>query len=540
MFFKRNVELNTIKEVVENNTGLSINQLLNEERDLYVENIKEAVDFVKEFQKNNPDAPIKIIGDYDVDGIFATSIMEEAFRLYNGTQVLTRLPKRFSEGYGLSEKIIDEIQEDKILLITVDNGIKAIKPIKKAKERGFSVIVIDHHLPARMTIDGVTKNILPEADVIVDPHIDKTSVFKDYCGAALAYKFAKELMPDKKLKNLLVLASIATVADVMPLLSENRSIVKDGLDLINKGHGTPGLKELLKTIKLQDYIGETNYGFKIGPTINAPGRLYDNGASRVLALIGARRDDPRISFRAKAIRDINEKRKAIVKEKWESIEDTLDERPVVLYDPTIGEGIIGIIAGKICEKQQCPAIVFTDTDDPNIIKGSGRSIKEKHMENMLTEIQDLIIGYGGHEGAAGLSIKKENLEKFTDAFKKVVGELPPKSDDKYYDLEIGISANLDEVVKELNKYAPYGEGNPKPIYNLVVDLDMESFKTIGDGTHFTILEKQHRLKLLGFGLAQKFDDLWPRRINMIGYITESFYNDERTICFEIIDFEARK
>lgn len=530
----------TIQSVVESNSGLSADELVKEVRDTYIENLKEGVEFVKKYIKEHPNATIKIIGDYDTDGICATGIMVEAFRLYAKIEVQTRLPKRFSEGYGLSEKIIDEIEDDDCLIITVDNGIKAINPVKKAKERGMSVLIIDHHLPARLTIDGITKNILPDADVIIDPHIDTTSPFKDYCGAALAYRFARELMPDKKLKNLLVLASIATVADVMSLIGANRTIVKDGLELINKGFGTPGLKALLKELNLEEHITESNYGFKIGPTFNAPGRLYDNGASKVLALISARRNDPRISFRAKKLKDINEKRKEIVKENMLIVNEIPYGRPAVIYEPTIGEGIIGIIAGKICEKEHCPCIVFTDTEDSEIIKGSGRSIEEVHLANALDSIQDLIVKHGGHAGAAGLSIKKSNLDKFTKAFTEAVGELPPKSDVVRFDLDLGVSDNFDAVIEELNKYAPYGEGNPRPVFRMIVDLDTKSFQELGDGTHFSIWEDKHRIKILGFGFTAKYKELKPKRIQMIGYLSEQFYNDSRTICFEMKEFEQLK
>ena len=304
LYVKRN-DFKSIKEVVEYNTGMSAEEFTVDVRDGFIKNLDNAVKFAKEFLKTNSTSKITIVGDYDCDGIMATGIMAIAFRLY-GVEVETRLPKRFSEGYGLSEKIIDEIDEG--LIITVDNGIAAVKAIEKAKKKGLSVIIIDHHLPLSYTIDGNKKIILPDADVIVDPAAEDESDFSNYCGAALAYHFARKLLPDMKLKNLLVLASIATVADVMPLVGPNRTMVKDGLKYINQGVSVPGLKALLENIELTN-VQESDYGFKLGPLFNAPSRMYDNGADKALALISSDYDNPRIKHRAAFLVKTNELRK---------------------------------------------------------------------------------------------------------------------------------------------------------------------------------------------------------------------------------------
>ena len=450
-----------------------------------------------------------------------------------GVQVTTRLPKRFSEGYGLSEKIIDEI--DSGLLITVDNGISSRKAIKKAKNKGLTVIVIDHHLAPK---NEKNEQILPPADIIIDPHIEDESEFSDYCGAALAFRFAKEMFPDKKLKPLLVLASIATVTDVMPLVGPNRTLVKTGLEYINKGLVLPGLKVLLEKLELYDHITEGDYGFKIGPTFNAPGRLYDNGAEKVLNLLSLERDDVKIPFKADALVKINERRKELVKENMAIVDAILDnEKPIVLYDEVFHEGIVGILAGNLCESNKCPSIVFTDTENPDVIKGSGRSTEDVHLYNTLKKVKDkgLILQYGGHAGAAGLAIKKSNLDAFCLAFQEAVGQITSNNEDIGYDLELDID-HIEDCMLELKKYAPYGEGNPKPIFHMICDIKSSKFETMGDGSHFRILTEN--MTILGFNLTEKYNHLnKPNKIECIGTISERWHKDKCSLQFELIDFE---
>lgn len=551
MFVKRDNCFN-IKQVVERNTGISAEEFTSDVRNLHIKNIKESVTFVKEYIKNNPDSEITIVGDYDSDGINATTILTRAFKMY-GITVKTRLPKRFSEGYGLSVKIIDEI--DSGLVITVDNGIAAIDAIKKAKDKGLSVVIIDHHMPV-MDKDEKTM-ILPDADIIVDPHIENESEFKDYCGAALAYHFAKELLPDKKLKDLLILASIATVSDVMPLIGPNRTMVKDGLEYINKGLSVPGLQSLINAMSLGNHITESTYGFKIGPAFNAPGRLYDNGAEKGLALLLSTRNDPKIKFRAKGLNDINEKRKNIVKKTIEVIDattnfDSPDEfsfdinvsesrKPIVYYNNSIGEGIIGIIAGRLCENEQCPVIVFTDSSNQELLKGSGRSTKDIHLKKCLDKMKDVIVGYGGHAGAAGLSIKKTDLNKFIERFNEVVGPLPSKITDVYYDLDLEENDNLEDILKELKTYSPYGEGNPELIFKITSELNSKTYNLMGkedDKNHFSIESMNGKIKFVAFDMVKKYEELGkPNKIEAVGHLTEHWFNEKKTIKFEIIDFD---
>lgn len=275
---KRNESLLTVEQIVENNVKIPINEFLNPPSNPYLTNLNKAVSFAKEAMKT---MDVTIVGDYDADGVCSTTILSLAVHEFTGKDPKIRIPRRFSEGYGLSMKIIDEI--DHGLIITVDNGITALEQIKAAKSKGLKIIVIDHHLPITDEETGETQ--LPEADVIIDPHAIEGSEFCSYCGAGLAYRFAKELIPSSPLlEPLLVFASIATVTDVMPLVSDNRNIVIEGLNLIRKRHVTLGLNELLNEFNLS-YITEGDYGFRIGPAINAAGRLFDDGPEKVVELL---------------------------------------------------------------------------------------------------------------------------------------------------------------------------------------------------------------------------------------------------------------
>lgn len=535
----------SIKEVVKRNIsefGYSDDIFFGNNMFPYIKNLGETASFILNWINENPDGEISVIGDYDSDGVNATAILYHGFK-YLGKDIHMRIPKRFSEGYGFNDNIIDEI--DSGLLITVDNGIAAISAIKKAKDKGLDVIVIDHHLPVK---DKEGNIILPDADLIVDPAVEDESAFHNYCGGALAWRLVKEMLPDMQLKELLVLASIATVTDVMPLYGANRALVQQGLELANANRMVPGLQELLKvfcqnrkltcdnTSSVRYHLTEEDYGFLVGPAFNASGRLSDTGANQTLKLLTADRDDARIEWKAAKLFRNNEKRKEIVKEDMERVRVSLsDDRPIVLYDEAIGEGIIGIIAGQLCEKYNCPAIVFTKTEKDGIIKGSGRSPKEIHLKEALDKIQSLIIGYGGHAGAAGLSIKLADLKEFTKSFKEACGKLPEISSDKIeYDLELNAD-NLEPVMKELKEYAPFGEGNPKIRFRLKYKTNATYSKIGDDQTHLMI--RDDNLTLVGFGLAGEYEKLGcPKSFEVVGYLSDSWYNSSRSLKFEIKGF----
>lgn len=534
MFVKRDMAA-SIKEVVERNTGIKAEELLQDVRDPFLDHLDEAVQFVKAYIHSHPKCRVTVVGDYDSDGVNATSIMYWCFAKMKITPVL-RVPHRMSEGYGLSEKIIDEIPSG--LVVTVDNGIAALAAVKKAKEKGLAVVVTDHHLPVR---DDKGNMILPVADVLLDPHIDgDKSEFKDYCGAAIAYRFARSMF-GAKFPELLVLASIATVTDVMPLIGANRTLVKDGLGYINKRRVVPGLDELLKKTNLEDHINEGDYGFMIGPTFNAPGRLYDNGAESVVKLLCTKRGDFTAKYKADKLLATNDRRKEVVRKCMEKIEKeelvNPSERPIVLYEPTIPEGIVGIVAGQLAEQYYCPTVVFTDCGKEGVIKGSGRTIQEIHLKNALDKISDKMLGYGGHAGAAGLSIKADKLDAFKRAFTEACGPIPEPPENLLYDLEL--SGNLESICDELELYSPYGEQNVQIKFHTVFDLEPGDLRVIGDGTDFMCTVKDRDLTVMGFGLTAKYKALeYPEHIECVGYLNRSWFKGKSSLKFEILDFEA--
>lgn len=526
-----------VKNVVLTNMGIQEKDLYIDENKVFrIDNLDDAKDMILEGIKNGEE--FTVVGDYDVDGVTATSIMLLTL-ISLKAKVKYRIPKRISEGYGISEKIIDEI--DSGIIITVDNGIAAIEAIKKAKEKGLKVIVIDHHLKNE-------NGILPDADIIIDPNaIENSAEFNGYCGAGLAYRVAEILVEDKKLlEKLLCFASLGTIADVMQLKSENRRIVKDGLqNMVSFGKRTSGLASILSSCELNKHITATDVAFKIGPMLNAPGRLYDDGAKiAVEALVydGKYKEDIGLN-----LIKINEERKAVVKESVEKVKENIScnclygDFPLIIYEPGLNEGIVGIIAGRLAEEQNIPVIVFTDTEDEKIIKGSARSAQGVHLKNLLDKCSDKIYKYGGHAEAAGISIEKDKLYDFMDAMRDNVEE-PDTSipnDIVYYDLEIDAN-DLKRTFSEVQKYEPYGEGNPKIVFK-IKDYKLSPrysgyYKTLGDGTH---------IKLFGVGSSaiwfsgakEYFDLKEPKQVDIIGKLSCSYFRDMPELQVEVIDLK---
>lgn len=533
MYLKRNLA-GSLEESVLLNTGLSREELYAPESKPFIYNLQEAASLFQD----NKGLPITIVGDYDADGICGTAILYHACRFLGITPVL-RLPKRLSEGYGLSVKIIDEIPTPG-LVITVDNGIAALDAIAKAKEKGLKVIVIDHHEPVME--DG--KAVLPCADVVVDPKADSVSAYRGYCGAGLACRFAEEVTGRESMA-LLILASIATVADIMPLTGANRMLVRRGIAALNKGYGVPGLKALAATNKQFGHFDEGNYGFWFGPIFNANGRLEDNGAAKVLRLLTMDYGDAKMSACVRKVLHMNEQRKELAKEQTMFAEMLLEdmdgnvERPIVVSDPIFEPGIVGIIAGRLSEKHQCPVLVFSERD--GIMKGSGRSIPEVNLKSVLDSLDsNLMLGYGGHSGAAGVSIRAEDFGKFRDAFKKSVGTLPEKNTDvMYYDIDIR-REEVSSIADAQKALAPFGEGNPKPVLRMIVDTGQYTYARIGDGSSFSLKEKGRDIgfSIIGFDMSREYESLKPKTMECLGMVNENWYDDKLSYQFELVSFKS--
>lgn len=442
----------TMEEVIERNTGMSLKAFLTPQPNPYIHNMDRAVEF---FKKKVNDAAeekeilqIKIVGDYDADGMNASAILYDAIISYlkanslaEYAEVSVRLPRRYSEGYGLSKKIIDESESG--LIITVDNGIAAIDAIKKAKDKGIDVIILDHHLSGEE---------LPCADIIVDPHCEGMSTFKHYCGAGLAYRFAEMLITNKDLLDkLLVLAGIATVADVVPLIGANRCLVRQSLKLINRGIATSGVLALVRKMRLEKITAE-DYGYKIGPVCNASGRLLDDGAMDIFHLLSQELDVFALDYDEQLLKlhaladtviERNVDRRRITEEALERSDALIsqqclaDDAVYIIYDTQVSEGVMGIVAGKLAEKYMRPVIVFAHAQDGEKLKGSGRTYGNIHLKNqVLDPCKEYFFAYGGHAGAAGMTIPEKNLMLFRNKVRKL--DIPVLYREKriLYDLEV--------------------------------------------------------------------------------------------------------
>ena len=476
MCVKREGVPKTIAGLIKQNTGMSTETLMKDTKKYRIDGLSQARDMIQAAIQEK--RHIYIFGDYDVDGICCGAVMTVGLRaLGYEDHVTVRLPKRFSEGYGVSEKAIDEF-EGNSLLITVDNGISAIEPIKKAKDKGMTVMVVDHHLPAT---DGNGAPVYPDADLIIDPNaIEGSADFNGYCGAGLAYRIMCQLINDRKvLIRLLCLAAVATIADSVPLTYENRRIVRYGLHyMTDMGYATTGLFALLSLCDCNEYVSETDIGFKIAPCLNAPGRLYDDGAKQSFLLMSFEGDLREAKLMAEKQLTDNEKRKELSDEWTKKINEQIQkehleaDNPMTIYAPGVPEGIIGIIAGRIAEEWHTPCILLGDAEQAGILKGSARSSGDVHLYNLLKHGEMYLLRFGGHAPAAGLSLKAENLNAFRHVMQDTLMNLYPgftrEEMPTVYDMELD-GRKRDQVLhvfEEVIRYSPYGQGNPAPVIRL--------------------------------------------------------------------------
>lgn len=531
----------TVKQYLQETLLLSEDIILNPKRDPYIWHLEEAASIIRSCIKQK--MPVTIVGDYDADGMMASSIL----KLYlndAGIDCRVRLPRRFSEGYGLSTKIIDEIETG--LVITVDNGIKAHEAIRKAKKKGLTVVVTDHH-------EGSMEGLI--ADIVVDPHMeeDDYSEFTDYCGAGIAYRLGKMLFPDSKIhKKAEVLAGIATVADVVPILGDNRNIVKNSLKYLNAGLVPKGLRLLLDVLGKEHY-DEVDYGFTIGPVINASGRLLDNGPDDIVRLVTTDQELRRNPELRKVMDELvvelirrNEERKELVRQYLEEAygviqREKLENDPfLVVHVPQCHEGIIGILAGRIEEEMLRPCIVLTESAIDGTLKGSGRCDTPFNLKELLDQSSDLLEKYGGHAKAAGLSVQTDNVPKLRVRLNESNQEMVLAGAVHFYDMEIR-ECDIRRVLQEQELYAPYGEGFKKPVvringYELLPDAKTGAYAQILGARQSTIKLTGRRSSCIGFDMADRYlEEGSPHAVDIIGTLSYSYMNGKPYPQVEIID-----
>ena len=508
-------------------------------------------------QKIQEQKYFRIIGDYDVDGIMSVYILYRCLTAA-GAKVDYRIPDRMKDGYGLNCDMVQEAIEDGVeVIVTCDNGIAAMEPIRLAKEAGITVILTDHHeIPLLETEHGLEK-CMPDADIIVNPKQDgETTPMTGICGAVVAYKvmfcLAEQMgLSMTLLQQMIPYAAMATVCDVMELRGENRTLVTLGIQALQQCSDY-GLNALIEENQIKkENIGVYHMGFVLGPCLNASGRLDVAVKGLRLLLSDHAQEAARM---AKEITELNQTRKDMTAKGVEEAKKQVLERetidPVlVIYLPKCHESLAGIIAGKIREKFYRPTIVLTDAEEG--CKGSGRSIDGYHMYEALCEVQELLTKFGGHPKAAGLSLPKENIELFRTRLiencRLTEEELTEKVS---IDVVLPFGLVTEQVIEELALLEPFGNGNEKPLF-AERKLKLHRARVLGKNANVLKLDAENEYKrqfeVMYFGDILEFeqdienafgkealDKLYQGRendirINMIYYPEKNEFRDNVTL-----------
>lgn len=488
---------------------------------------------------------IRIVGDFDVDGIISTYVLFKGLSEC-GANVDYEIPHRIFDGYGINKNIVETAKNDEVdTIITCDNGISAIEQIEFAKELGLTCIITDHHdVPFKEEGDGSRTLIIPNADAVIDcKQIDCEYPFKNLCGAGVAFKFIQSLYEKmgkgKEEANFLIeYVAIATVCDVVDLIGENRIIVKEGLSLINKTKNI-GLKSLINATGIEGkQISVYHLGFIIGPCLNASGRL-DYAKKGLKLLLTEDVDEAQIL--AKELHELNVERKDMTVKGVEDVCNVIEnkgfakDKVFVVYKPDIHESIAGIIAGKVRERYNVPAIILTDSEHG--VKGSGRSIEQYNMFEELFKCKDLLSKFGGHPMAAGLSLESNNIETLRERLNRLTTltdeDLIPKV---YIDMQIPLNNVSLALAEDLELLEPFGKGNSKPLF-AEKDISISKATILGVNKNvlkLNLLSKRGRIvDSIFFGDIEKFKDYV---INKFGdtEVSKMFNGVENNITIDLI------
>ena len=435
---------------------------------------------------------IRIIGDYDIDGICSIYILFKGLKIC-GADVDYEVPDRIADGYGINENLIKQAYEAGVeVIITCDNGIAAASQIDYANELGMTVVITDHHDVPYEETDNGRRYIIPKAAAVVDPkQNDCRYPFKMLCGAGIAYKFidcmVKEFQTgDSVMPELLQFAAIATVGDIVDLLDENRIIVKEGLKLIANTENY-GLNALMAVTGVsRESINAYHIGFVLGPCLNASGRL--DSAKRALKML-VTDDRAEAERHAGELKDLNEERKKLTSEAVDKAVDMVensslkDDKVLVIFLPDCHESIAGIVAGTIREKYYKPVIVLTRGEQE--AKGSARSIESYNMFEKLSECKDLFTRFGGHPMAAGLSLPEENIPEF----RRRINEHCNLSEEDltetvWIDVPMPLEYINEKLILELGGLEPFGKANPKPVF-ADKNISIRNIRAIGKDKQYT-------------------------------------------------------
>ena len=492
---------------------------------------------------------IRIIGDYDIDGVCSTYILLKGFHRAAGNgQIDYEIPDRIRDGYGINESIIRQAAEDGIdTLVTCDNGIAALKEISIAKQLGMTVVVTDHH---EVPVDAYGQ-ILPPADAVVDPKQDgETYPYHEICGAVVAWKLINVIyedlgIPEHEWMELLEFAAIATVGDVMKLQDENRLIVKYGLKKIGSTKNT-GLRMLVEKNNLDiNNLSAYHIGFVIGPCLNAGGRLK---SAKVALRMLLEQDPDRVSGLADELKELNDVRKDMTaKGETEAIEQVerfyMSDKVLVVFLPECHESLAGIIAGRLREHFHKPSFVLTRGEQS--AKGSGRSIEAYHMYQGLCEVSDLLVKFGGHPMAAGLSIEESDI----DEFRRRLNENAKLTEDDFVpqiwiDVPMPFEYANEKIVDELKGLEPFGQGNEKPLF-AQKGLTIRNVRVLGKNRNVVKMnlgtDTGHPFDGLLFADGDRFleEQTGQNTIDMIYYPDVNEYNGTRTLQAIIKNYKFR-
>lgn len=498
--------------------------------------MEKAVKILKE--KTESGKRIRVVGDYDIDGVCSTYILLTALK-ETGAFGDYRIPDRIKDGYGINEAIIQQAFEDGVdTILTCDNGIAAVEQIRMAKELGMTVIITDHH---DIQKDGMGNDILPAADAVVNPkRSDSRYPYPEICGGMVAYKLMRALyeafgIPLKKWEEMLEFAAIATVGDVMKLQDENRIVVKEGLKRIGQTRNL-GLLSLIEKNNLNpETLTAYHIGFVIGPCLNAGGRLQT--AKTALKLLMA--EDPvTADHLAGELKDLNEQRKDMTlkgtEEAIAQVEECFqDDRVLVVFLPDCHESLAGIVAGRLREKFQKPSFVLTRSVEG--VKGSGRSIEAYHMFEGLVEVKDLLTKFGGHPMAAGLSLPEEHVEEF----RRRLNENARLTEEDFIrkvwiDVPMPLEYINESLIQELERLEPFGNGNEKPQF-AQKDLSVRNVRVLGKNRNAVRLSLVtpggFAMDGMFFGEGARFAEelAGKHSIDIVYYPTVNEYNGNRTL-----------
>lgn len=537
----------TIEDLVTHNTGMTLEELINDKKVYSYPGIDEAAELFLSHVKRG--SIIRVWCDYDTDGVCCNFIQTYTIaRPLKIRNITIECPGRYTDGYGVKPSTIERFHGTN-LLVLCDNGIAAVEAVDLARNMGMDVIILDHHEPR--VIDG--KVVLPNANVIVDPHVTGGD-FEDLCGAGVSHYFGVAVrkkctwMSDKQRWYLEQISSIGaafgTVGDVVNLTRDNRRIVKQGLANLNKGMGTSGIKMLLKQLYL-NRVTSTDIGFGISPVINAYGRLEDQGPKRICNILCNDASEPdataALEKEVQLAIEMNKKRKILTKEAKERAIANYEENGgndnfIICYDEWSISGIVGLVASELVETYKKPALVFAPAKEDGVIKGSGRSVEGIDIKSLLDQAAKYLTAYGGHPMACGATTLLDNLDDLGDKLNQIT-PVVNKDDVTIYNIETTLEKAAD-LLGTQDKYEPYGEGNPLPVYRFnQVFLGQPSY--MGQNSeHIKFSTGIDDIEIIWFHGREAYESLGsPEVADILGTMSYHEFKNETTIQFQVIDMK---